>query len=195
MIRSFFITCLLVLSNAVIAAPEKYVFDKGHTNIMWFASHFGFSYSMGQFDDYEGTVILDEEAPENSSIDVTIKADSVTTGQPEFDDHLRAQDFLDVANHPTIHFKSLKVVPKGEDAVVHGNLTLLGKTKLVTMNVSKNRIGINPYNKKKTAGFSGKLKFNRSDWGMNYGTPGISDKVVIRIETELWHENDAPASE
>lgn len=176
----------VLLASPVHAAQETFTFDKAHTNIMWFASHFGFSDSMGQFMDYDGKLVLDEENPENSSVEITIKTESIMTGLPDFDDHLRNKDFFWVSTYPTAKFVSTEVEQTGDNtAKVTGNLTMLDQTHPVTLDVTMNKLGTNPFNKKRTVGFSAKTTLMRSQWGMTYALPGIPDAVDILIETEL----------
>lgn len=169
---------------SAFAAPETYVLDPKHTNITWHADHFGFSSPSGKFVESEGVLILDEENPQNSTVKVMIKPASVLTGLKDFDKHLRSEDFLDVENFPKATFVSDKVEVTGEDAAkVHGTLTLLGVAKPVVLDVRLNKIG-EDRDGVKTAGFSAATTIQRSDFGMDYALPGVSDEVRIDIETE-----------
>jgi len=167
-------------------ATEIYKFDTNHTNINWSANHFGFSSPSGKFTDVDGTLTLDEASPQNSSFEIIIKTDSVSTGNSKFDEHLKSKDFFYTEKFPTAKFVSTSVTPFGKtSAKVQGNLTLLGITKPVTLNVKVNKIGLNPINQKKTAGFSATTSIKRSQFGMEFGLPGVSDEVKIAIESEL----------
>lgn len=183
--------CTLILAPALTKAaeadkPQKYTFDKNHTNILWFASHFGFSDSEGQFTDFDGALMLDEAKPENSSVEIIIKTASIMTGIPKFDEHLKSKDFFDVEKFPEARFVSAKVERTGENtAKVHGDFTLLGKTKPVALDVTLNKIGKNPFTQQQTAGFTATTTIKRSEYGMIYGLPGVPDEVKIHIETEL----------
>ncbi|MCD6034713.1 MAG: yceI 1 [Rickettsiales bacterium] len=177
-------TVITLASSSAFAAPETYNFDPMHTNITWHANHFGFSNPSGKFAQSEGTLILDEEKPENSKVNVTIKPASVFTGIEKFDTHLKSKDFFDVEKFPSATFVSDKVEVTGKDAAkVHGTLTLLGIAKPTVLDVKLNKIGDN-MNKVKTAGFSATTVIKRSDFGMNYAIPGVSDDVKLDIEVE-----------
>lgn len=181
---------VLFVATAVFAAPamaaaESYKLDPNHTNIYWHANHFGFSTPSGKFADVEGTLKLDDAKPENSSVKVTVKPASIVTGIPKFDTHLKSADFFDVQKYPTATFESTKVTPAGDNtAKVEGNLTLHGVTKPITLNVKLNKIGEHPLTQKKAAGFSAETTIRRSDFGMSFGVPNVSDEVKITIETE-----------
>ncbi len=166
-------------------AAETYVLDPGHTTIIWNAEHFGFSHPHGLFSMVEGTLVLDEAAPEKSTIEVTIDTNNIFTGQQKFDDHLKSKDFFNVAQFPKATFKSTKVGKTDDnEAKVTGDLTLLGVTKPVTLEVELNKKGENPMTKKQTVGFSAETKIKRSEFGINYAIPNVSDEVEIQIEAE-----------
>lgn len=166
-------------------ATETYKFDPNHVNINWNANHFGFSNPSGKFNDVEGTLLLDEKNPRNSSVEVTIKINSLTTGLPKFDSHLKGPDFFDAEKFPTAKFVSKNVIVIGNsNAKITGDFTMRGITKQVTLDVKLNKIGINQYTQKKTVGFSASAVIKRSQFNMNFGIPGISDNVKIQIEAE-----------
>lgn len=168
-----------------MAEPQTYNLDPSHTNITWHASHFGFSSPSGKFTESEGTLVLDEDNPANSTVSVTIKPASVLTGIEKFDTHLQSEDFFHVEKFPTARFVSDKVEVTGDDSAnVHGSLTLLGVTKPAVLDVKLNKIGENPMDKTKTAGFSASTTIHRSEYGMDYALPGVSDAVEITIEAE-----------
>lgn len=171
--------------SAAQASPEAYSFDPTHTNIVWKAEHFGFSKPSGRFGIKDGIVYLDEENPANSSVEVTIDVNNLVTGIEKFDAHLKSSDFLDVENFPTATFKSTSVEVTGEKtALVTGDFTLHGVTKPVVLDMTLNKIDVNPISEKKTAGFSGTITIKRSDFGISLYVPNVSDEVEISIEAE-----------
>lgn len=179
------------LAAALLAAPaasaEEFTFDPSHTHILFSISHFGFSHVRGEFTDFDGTIAFDPEAPESTSVDVTIDAASLDSGWPARDDHLRTADFFDVDTHPTITFRSTGVEVTGEDtARMTGDLTMLGQTHPVTLDVQLNAIGPHPFRAGVTvAGFTATGTIDRTAYGLSYGSPAIGDAVEITIETEL----------
>lgn len=175
----------ITLSAFSASAADKYTLDPTHTAVIWHANHFGFSNPSGRFVGIEGSITIDEKKPENSSVNVVIPTANVVTGIDKFNEHLKSKDFFSVAEFPKATFASSKVEVTGKDtAKVHGSLTLLGISKDVTLDVKMNKIGENPFSKKKTAGFSATTVLKRSDFGMKYGIPGVSDEVAISIEAE-----------
>lgn len=178
----------LAAAFLTVAAPafaaDTYVLDSSHVNIDWRVSHFGFSSPSGKLPGATGTLVLDEAAPANSKLDVTIKPGDVVTGIPKLDEHLRSAEFFDVDKFPTATFVSTKVTPTGAStAKVEGNLTLHGVTKPVTLDVKLNKIGENMF-KKKTAGFSATTTIKRTDFGITTYAPALGDDVALTIEAE-----------
>ena len=176
---------LSLLISAPSFAAETYKLDLNHTNIYWQADHFGFSSPSGKFSKLEGTVVLDEEHPEKSKVDVNIDTSSIITGIEKFDAHLKSKDFFNAEQFPAAAFTSDKVeVTSKTTAKVSGQLRLLGITKPVVLDVILNKIGTSMAHPKKSAGFSASTVIKRSDWGMGFGVPGVSDEVKISIEAE-----------
>jgi polyisoprenoid-binding protein YceI len=183
------LAALLALPTASSFAADTYKLDPTHTSVVWNADHLGFSRPHGLFAMIEGTLVLDEKAPENSKVDVVVKTENIFTGQKDFDDHLKNKDFFNVAEFPVATFKSTKVERTGDKtAKVSGDLTMLGVTKPVTLDVTLNKIGPNPRSQVPTVGFSASGVIKRSEFGMNYAIPGVSDEVRLQIEAEATKE-------
>lgn len=184
---------LLVWPLGARAEPQPYVFDKDHTSIAFSWDHLGLSRQGGRVLQHQGMLELDLENPEASRVEMTMKAASLWTGVEALDRHLRSPDFFHAARHPDITFKSTAVRKTGERAgELDGDLTILGITKQVTLEVTLNFSGehplakINPaYKDLAAVGFSATAKLKRSDWGLQRGAPLISDEVRIVIEAEL----------
>ncbi|MCR6645600.1 MAG: YceI family protein [Terricaulis sp.] len=138
---------------------------------------------LGQFGQVEGELVLDEARPANSSVRATIHTGSLQSGNATRDEHLREPRWLNAAGFPTITFESTAVRLISETrAEVTGNLTLLGQTHPVTLDVTLNRIGPLPNNQRQAAGFSATGSFNRSLWGSSTGSGAIGDAVRFEIE-------------
>lgn len=166
-------------------AAESYKFDPHHTSVVWTAGHFGFSNPNGKFSEIEGDLTLDEKNPAKSEVKVVIKMANLFTGYNNFDNHLKSDDFFNVEKFATATFNSTKVTITGKNtAKVVGDLTLLGVTKPVTLNVKLNKIDVSPISQKKTAGFSASAVIKRSEFGINYAVPGVTDAVKLTIEAE-----------
>lgn len=180
------VTALLSFAPlSAYAAPETYAFDTNHTSVIWKAEHMGFSYPHGIFSNIEGTLVLDEADLSKSTIDATIPVSKIATGIPKFDEHLKSKDFFNTEKFPTAKFVSTKVEKTGDKtAKVTGDLTLLGVTKPVTLDVTLNKQGEHPMMKKKAVGFSATTTIKRSDFGLSYGIPNVADEIPLLIEAE-----------
>jgi len=174
----------LLMLSATARAADTYTLDPTHTAVTWSINHFGFSNPWGKFSMITGSLTLDEAAPQNSKVTVTIPTAELATGIPKLDEHLKSADFFDIVSYPTATFVSNKVTLTGKDtANVEGILTLHGVSKLEVLNVTLNKIGQNMMNKK-TAGFSATTTIKRSDFGITKFLPMLGDDVKLYIESE-----------
>lgn len=182
-------------SQAVATAPASqaasdvrsgaYRLDRSHAKILWSVSHFGFSEYTGEFTDFDARLTLDAAYPERSRLAVTIATPSLATHNDALDTHLRSADFFNVASHPTATFNSTAIQRTGANtARVTGDFTMLGQTRPLILDVTFNRAGANMANVY-TAGFSATGTIRRSDYGMTYAVPGVSDEVTLRISGEF----------
>ncbi len=177
--------CASFISHNSFAQEVKYNIEPTHTSVIWSANHFGFSDVSGRFSEVEGVILFDEKAPQKSSVEATIKIANISTGMVKFDQHLKSKDFFDVEKFATAKFVSKKITVVGKNkAKIEGDLTLLDVTKPVTLNAKFNKAGVNPINQKQSIGFSATATINRSDFGIKYALPGVSDKVALAIEVE-----------
>jgi polyisoprenoid-binding protein YceI len=189
-----FRTAIAFALASAFAAPafaaDAFKFDAGHTYIGFEIDHLGFSKTLGEFTAYDGTLTLDRDNLANSSIEVSIDANSINTDQADFDEHLKAADFFNVAAHPAMTFKSTKVEDAGNGALkVTGDFTMLGQTRPVVLDVKLNKVAPHPFRPTiEVAGFSATTTIDRTQWGMYKYAPAVGTDVTIRIETEFNRE-------
>ncbi|MEX5213872.1 MAG: YceI family protein [Nitrospiraceae bacterium] len=168
----------------------RYDVDLEHSIIEFQVKHMVISKTTGRFTDYSGFVEMDPEAGQFKTIEATIKATSVNTNHEKRDTHLRSPDFFDVEKYPSITFKLKQVKKTGEEYTATGDLTIRGITKEVTLVGAFNGITKDPWGNVR-AGFTGKGKVNRKDFGMNWnkaldsGGLIVGDEVDIRLEVEV----------
>ncbi|MFO6447194.1 YceI family protein [Erythrobacter sp. NE805] len=167
-----------------------YTADSAHSLIAFEVNHFGFNDYYGIFGDVAGTLVLDPAQPEAAKVEVTIPVASVTTASKGLTDHLlRAgkdggkPDFFGPAPAPARFVSTaVKLDPKDRTrAIITGDLTLNGVTKPVTFEAEFTGAGANPFNKKETVGFEAETSIKRSDFGVSYGIPFVSDEVELDI--------------
>jgi polyisoprenoid-binding protein YceI len=121
---------LIGLTAVNVSFADTYALDKGHTQVAFAWERVGLSRQQGRFTDTTGTVSFDPARPEDSRVEVSLRASSLQTGVEALDRHLRSADFFDAAQYPTITFKSTAVVRTGDKTgEMTGDLTMLGVTK------------------------------------------------------------------
>ncbi|MFM7620010.1 MAG: YceI family protein [Alphaproteobacteria bacterium] len=185
------VTLLLTFNQNSLAQAVKYEIEPNHTSVLWIADHLGFSKSSGKFNKIEGNILFDEKKPENSSTEITIKTNGIVTGIEKFDDHLKGKDFFDVKNFAVAKFVSKKITISGKNkGKILGDITILGITKPITLDVTFNKSATNPINNKPTIGFSATASLNRSNFGIKYALPNVPDKVNLIIEVEANRQAD-----
>jgi polyisoprenoid-binding protein YceI len=176
-----------VLSQSALSA-DTYVFDKKHSTMGFQVRHL-FSKVPGKFNDFAGKIQYDDANPQNSSVEVTIKAASIDTGVDMRDKDLRSANFFDVEKFPEITFKSKSVKQTGEaTADVTGDLNMHGVTKEVVLKVELLGKGAGPQGAT-LSGWEAKTNVKRTDFGLTWnkmieGTQMVGDDVDIDLRVE-----------
>jgi len=182
-VRTLLFAVALMFAGAAHAEPINYTIYPAHTQVAFSINRFGFNNVLGRFDQVAGEVILDEANPANSSVRATIQVASISSGNATRDEHLRAERWLNGAANPTMEFQSTSVRLTGErTAEVTGNLTLMGRTHPVTLNVTLNQVAEAPNNRRRTAGFSATGSLSRAAFGSATAPNLIGDLVSIQLE-------------
>jgi len=172
------------------SAADRYEIDASHTHVQFSVLRFGFADTIGTFTGVSGAIILDQEAPENSSVEAEIDVTSLMSGDASREQAVLGGFWLNAGEFATMTFKSTSVELDGENhALVTGDLTLLGVTKPVTLDVKLNKIGMDRAAKKEGAGFSITGELNRLDWGLQTAAQFVGTDVAIRIEA-LAHKTE-----
>jgi polyisoprenoid-binding protein YceI len=173
---------------AAKADLERYEIDPAHFSIGFLVGHLGYERVLGMFLEGEGEFMLDDQAEQVSEIHIEIEAESVFTNNRDRDRHLRSGDFLNAGEFPTIVFEGTEVEKTGiNSAIIRGDLTLLGQTRPVSVDVTVNKIAVYPFDhERKTVGVSARATFNRGDFGMTYGLDNgmVADEVELIFEFE-----------
>jgi polyisoprenoid-binding protein YceI len=157
--------------------------DPAHSQLGFTIRHLGISTLRGIFQEADGGVTVDGD---NASIAVTTKMASVTTGNAMRDGHLQGDDFFDTANHPTMSFKSTALnVGADNTGTVSGDLTIRGVTKPITLDVTFNGTGTSPMDNSVRAGFVATGTIQRTDFGVSFGVPMVSDDVQLALDVQL----------
>ena len=178
-------TSLLVLHPAW---AETYVSDPNHTQATFETGHSGISWLRGRFNKVEAKIVLDRAA-KTGSIDATVAMASLDTGHEARDKHVRSEDYLAVDKYPTMTFKSTSLKFDGDHPVsADGDLTLMGRTKPVTLAISLFKCVGPPVTRRETCGAEAQTQIKRSEFGIGRPSTGINDDVVIRINIEAFKQ-------
>ncbi len=179
---------LATLATTAQADMARYDLDASHTAIYFTVDHIGYAKTLGIFTGLSGSFMYDTETQELADVNVTIQADSVNTFHEARDGHVKNKDFLHVTEHPEITFVATGGTSESDTTgTVTGDLTILGVTQPVTLDVTLNKVGDYPFgHKREVLGLSMTASIMRSDFGMMYAVENglVGDQVDINIETE-----------
>jgi polyisoprenoid-binding protein YceI len=182
------VAAIVFVSSGFIAGElaigaDDYTFDLVHSSVSFKARHLDISWIHGRFNEVEGKFSLDRKDPAKSTFELTIKADSVDTGNKARDEHLRQPDYFDTKQFPTITFKSTSVKAIEGGYELTGDFSMHGKTKKITFPVKGGKEI--EFKGTKRAGFSTELSLKRSDFGFDKSAIGpIGDEALIMIDFE-----------
>ena len=174
------------LALPVFAGTTTYKIDPRHGSAQFAVTHLMISKVRGEFHAVNGTVIVDDSDITKSSVEVTIDASTIDTREPDRDKDLKSTHFLDVANYPTMTFKSTKVENGAAGHLkITGDLTIHGVTKSVVLDVTAPKSPIkDPWGLQRTA-VSGTTKINRQDFGLTYSPMLDNGGLVVGNEVEI----------
>jgi polyisoprenoid-binding protein YceI len=165
-----------------------YTLDPAHTRIGFVARHAMVTKVRGQFNEFEGTAVVDAEDFAKSTAQLTIQAKSIDTHQAQRDEHLRSNDFLGMEEHPQITFASTAVHQTGPTSLeLTGDLTIKGVTNSVTVPFEFEGAATDPFGNLRV-GFEGSVVINRKDYGITWNaaleTGGVlvSEKITLEFE-------------
>ena len=185
-VASVFILCASATAGF---AADVYVSDPPHTQAFFESGHLGIAFVRGRFTRVDAKITVDRPAKQGA-IEAVIHTASVDTGHEARDKHLRSSDYFDVEKFPTMTFKSNKLNFDGERlASVDGELTLLGVTRPVSLEVPHFRCIQHPANKRELCGADIRTMVRRSEFGMKRGaTNPFSDETRIAISIEAFKQ-------
>ena len=180
------------MSDLSKLTPGKWQIDAAHSSVTFSVRHLMISKVKGSFNDFSGTIVIDED-PLKSTVEARVGLASVNTGDEQRDAHLKGSDFFDTDTYPDMVFTSTGLRQKGGDYLLDGELSILGVTKPVTFQLEFEGVNTDPWGNTK-AGFSATTEINRKDWGMSYNaaleTGGvlIGEKAKIELDIEAAHD-------
>lgn len=178
-------------AGVALAAPVTYQVDPSHTYPSFEADHFGgLSTWRGKFDSTSGTIVLDKDAG-TGTVDITVDTSSINLGHAKLNEHVKSAEMLDVQKYPTATYKgTFTDFKNGVPTEVHGELTLHGVTKPLTLTINHLICKVTPMSPKERCGADASATFNRADFGVNYGEKyGFNMAVKLAIQVEATPAN------
>lgn len=176
------------VSPDLAALTGEYTIDPAHTTIGFVARHAMVTNVKGSFQDFTGTLQLDGSDPARSTASLDVVMDSIETGNADRDGHLKSSDFFKTDEFPTMTFRTTKAEALGgDDYRITGDLTVLGTTKPLTIDLEFNGAATDPFGNQRV-GFEGKSEILRSEWGLTWNaaleTGGVlvSDKIKLNFD-------------
>jgi polyisoprenoid-binding protein YceI len=187
----------MTVSPAVaIQTRSLWAIDPAHSLVEFSVRHMMFTTVKGRFTGVSGTIVDLGDDPRQSSVQVEIDPASITTGDANRDAHLRSSDFFDVEQFPRITFNSTRIDGSRDQFRLTGDLTIRDQTRPVTLDVTFNGSGTNPYGKT-VASFTTHTRLNRKDFGLNWnvalesGGVLVSDQFKLEIEIQAIQQEAA----
>lgn len=193
------VSLLIGLALPVQAKPAKYVIDPEHFTIAISVRHIGYFNLIGLFTEGAGSFTFDEAKPEVSDIKVTVKTGSFFSGHEKRDAHVRSADFLSAKEFPEMVFVGKRSEKTGDrTGKIHGELTLRGVTKPLTLDVTWLKSGEYPIGgglfggKPYVTGINARGVLKRSDFGMTYAVENglVDDEVTLILGFEARRQSE-----
>ena len=181
-------------ATPALADAELYMLDASHSQIVFSWNHLGLSTTYGMFSGFEGEIMFDADAPENSSVSVAMPTTSMFTGWEARTAHMLSDDFFAAAEGDMISFASTGIEVTGDDtALITGDLTIGGETIEVVLDAVLNSAGPSPLpqmNGALVAGFDATTTLSRTEFGLGAFTPFVGDEVTVQISIESIRAED-----
>ena len=175
---------------ALPLASGTWNIDKSHSAVEFSVRHLGLTNVRGRFDTFDGAITIGETLAD-TKVNAVIQLSSINTNSPDRDTHLKSTDFFGVDTHVDMVFASTGIEGSGDEYKLHGDLTLRGITKAITLDVEFGGVEASPFDKKPRAGFSAEGTLSRKDYGIDFNVPlggdklMVGDKIKINLELEL----------
>ncbi|MFF5104921.1 YceI family protein [Streptomyces sp. NPDC000134] len=176
------------VSPELAALTGDYTIDPAHSTLGFTARHAMVTNVKGKFLEFSGTLRLDGADPARSTASLDVVMDSIDTGSADRDGHLKSADFFATDKFPAMTFRSTGAEALGgDDYRITGDLTILGTTRPLTIDLEFNGAAKDPFGNERV-GFEGKAEILRSQWGLTWNaaleTGGVlvSDKIRLTFD-------------
>jgi polyisoprenoid-binding protein YceI len=183
---------LTLAAVPVAAETSRYTLDPAHTTVAFLVEHVGFAKTLGRFTEVQGSFSYDEQSGDLSDVQIVVETASVKSDNKARDKHVRGKDFLNAKKYPQMTFTASGITAGAENTgTIDGELTLLGQTHPLTLEVALNKADKYPFGHKLfTLGVSARGLVQRSVYGMDYAVANalVGDQVELIIEIEALKE-------
>ena len=183
---------LAALATPALAEPREWTLDLGHAHIGWEVDHMDLARTVGRFDDFSGTFLIDEENPANSKITITVDTASVDSNHAGRDNHVRNADYLNVSAFPTATFESGAInMTSDTEGTMEGTLTMLGAEAPLILDFTLVSDRLYPdfipnYDEIRTASFEATGTLDRTAWGMDFiAFPSSPTGIEIDLDIHI----------
>jgi polyisoprenoid-binding protein YceI len=172
-----------------LPAAGVYTVDPVHSSVSFIARHLVASKVRGNFTEFSGVITVGDTV-EDTKVEATVQAASITTANEMRDNHLKSGDFLEEEKYPTLTLKSTKLTPKGSDFELVADVTVKGITKSVTFDLEFLGEGPSMTPGGTVAGFEARAEIDRREFGIAFegslenGSLIVGNKIVIEIAVE-----------
>ena len=183
-LRRFTLATILVALGTLAQAADTYTVDPVHSSISFMIEHAGISNIHGRFNDFSGKITIDKADPARSSFALSIPIESIDTNNVKRDEHLRAPDYFNVKQFPTMSFQSTKVKAIDGGYEVTGDLTLHGVTRSLTFKVKGADKVVEFPKGTQRIGLVSTFSIVRSDFGVDAEPKALGDEIPITIGIE-----------
>lgn len=177
------------VTSVLPLAPGRWELDHSHSGVLFTVRHLGLSNVRGRFAAF-GAHLDVGTTLDDVSIRAEVDLSSVDTNNADRDAHLRGTDFFDTEQHPAMTFRSTSINGAGEDYELRGDLTIVGVTRELVLDVEFHGTEVFPGDRRTHAGFSATGQIRRSDFGIDFGIVAgekilLSDKVKIELDLQF----------
>jgi polyisoprenoid-binding protein YceI len=178
------VMCCTAMYCTAARGADTYTVDPVHSSISFMISHVGISNIHGRFNAFSGKITIDQADPAKSSFALSIPIASIDTNNVKRDEHLRAPDYFNAKQFPTMSFQSTNVKAVDGGYEVTGDLTLHGVTKPVSFTLKGGDKVVEFPKKIKRIGFVSTFSIRRSDFGVNAELKLLGDEISITVGIE-----------
>ena len=182
--RQLILAAILTTCGTAALAAETYTVDPVHSSISFMISHAGISNIHGRFNDFSGKFTIDPSDPTKSSFALTIPIESIDTNNVKRDEHLRAPDYFNAKQFPTMSFQSTKVKATDDGYDVTGDLTMHGVTKPVSFKLKGGHQVVEFPTGTPRVGVVSTFSLSRSAYGIDVEPKGLGDEITIVVGIE-----------